>query len=237
VAASARDNPVRFFAVLAVVSALAYVPLALIYSPWDWKSFGPFSIQLSRPLHYLVYFFAGVAVGAHGFDRGILAIDGALARNWGWWLAASVAGFVLWALPTSLMTDGRQAVLLVQIAAGFGYVLACASGAFVLLAICLRFASDRVRIFDSLSANAYSMYLLHYIFIVWLQYALLPADLFAAGKAAIVFGGTFVMSWAAAVAFGNVLSANQIALVKRWARASFSDPAPVKVLKRDDLTG
>jgi hypothetical protein len=81
------------------------------------------------------------------------------------------------------------------------------------------------------------MYLLHYIFIVWLQYALLPADLFAAGKAAIVFGGTFLMSWAAAVAFGNVPPANHLAVVRRWVRTGFDDPAPVKVLKRDDLTG
>ena len=237
VAAQARAHPVRFFAMLVAVSALAYVPLALIYSPWDWKSFGPFSIQLSRPLHYLVYFFAGLAVGAHGLDRGLLASDGSLARNWGWWLAASVAGFVLWALPTSLMMDGRQASLPVQTAAGLGFVLACASGGFALLAICLRFAAERVRVLDSLSAHAYSMYLLHYIFIVWLQYVLLPADLFAAGKAAIVFGGTFLMSWAAAVAFGNVSPANHLAPVRRWVRASFDDPAPVKVLNRDDLTG
>lgn len=237
VAASARAHPVRFFAVLVAASALAYVPLALIYSPWDWKSFGPFSIQLSRPLHYLVYFFAGLVVGAHGLDRGLVASDGSLARNWGWWLAASIASFVLWALPTSLMMDGRQASLPVQTAAGFGFVLACASGGFALLAICLRFAAERARILDSLSANAYSMYLLHYIFIVWLQYALLPADMFAAGKAAIVFGGTFVMSWAAAVAFGNVSPANHLAMVRRWMRTSFDDPAPVKVLKRDDLTG
>ena len=57
---------------------------------------------------YLIYFFAGCAVGAYGLDRGLLAIDGALARRWPAWLAVSVAGFVMWALPTSLMVDGRE---------------------------------------------------------------------------------------------------------------------------------
>ena len=237
VGASARAHPIRFFVALVALSALAYVPLALINSPWAWQSYGPFSVQLCRPLHYLVYFFAGCAVGAYGLDRGLLASDGALARHWAAWLAASIAGFVLWALPTSLMVDGAQAPLLVQIAAAFGFVLACASGCFVLLALCLRFAVERTRILDSLSVNAYSMYLLHYVFIVWLQYILLPIALFAAGKAAIVFGGTFLMSWAAAVAFGNVSPAYHLALVKRWMGANFDDPAPVKVLKRDDLTG
>ena len=67
--------------------------------------------------------------------------------------------------------------------------------------------------------------------------ALLPVALFAAGKAAIVFGGTLALSWAAAVAFGNVRWDNHLAQAKRWMRASFGDPAPAKLVKQDDLTG
>jgi peptidoglycan/LPS O-acetylase OafA/YrhL len=215
-AASARAHPVRFFGTLAAASALAYVPLALAYSPWQWTSYGPFSFQICRALHYLVYFFAGCAVGAYGLDRGLLAIDGALARNWASWLAASVAGFV---------------------AAAVGFVVACASGCFVLMALCLRLAPERTRILDSLSVNAYSMYLLHYVFIVWLQYALLPFGLFAIGKAAIVFGGTLALTWAAAVAFGSAFWANQFAQARRWMGASLGEPAPVKLAKQDDLPG
>ena len=47
----------------------------------------------------------------------------------------------------------------------------------------------------SLSVNAYSLYLLHYVFDVWLQYALLPFALFAVVKGAIVFSGTVALSW------------------------------------------
>jgi len=238
--ASARAHPVRFFGGLVAVSALAYVPLALAYSPWAWTSYGPFSFQVSRALHYPVYFVAGCAVGAYGLDRGLLAIDGALARNWAGWLAASVVGFVLWALPTSQMVDGAQAPLLVQIVASLGFVLACASGCFVLMALCLRFAPERTRILDSLSVNAYSMYLLHYVFVVWLQYALLSIGLFAIGKAAIVFGGTLALTWAAAVAFGNASwtkSWANLAQAKPWMSASLSEPAPVKLAEQDDLPG
>src|SRR6185503_21126695 len=113
----------------------------------------------------------------------LLACDGPLARHWGRWLAFSVAGFVLWALPTSLMMDDAAAPILVQLAAALGFVVACASGCMVLLAICLRFAAERVRVLDSLSPNAYGIYLVHYIFIVWLQFAMLSVALFAAGKA------------------------------------------------------
>jgi peptidoglycan/LPS O-acetylase OafA/YrhL len=236
-AASARNHPTRFFAVLVAVSALAYVPLALIHSPWNWANYGPFSFQLSRPLHYLVYFFAGMVVGAPGLDRGLLAADGALARNWAAWLAAAVAGFILWAAPTSLTLGDTPASFGIQFASAMGFTIACAAGCFFLLAVCLRFAAERTRLLGSLSANAYSIYLLHYVFIVWLQYAVLNVALFAVGKAAIVFCGTLAMSWAGAVAFGGIPLGTYAAQVKRWLFASFNSPAPAKLLKRDDVTG
>ena len=144
---------------------------------------------------------------------------------------------MLWALPTSQMVDGAQAPLPVQIVAALGFVVACASGCLVLMALCLRFARERTRILDSLSANAYSMYLLHYVFIVWLQYALLPVGLLAIGKAAIVFGGTLALTWAAAAAFDKVSWANHLAQAKRWVGASLGEPAPAKLAKQDDLPG
>ena len=201
-------------------SALAYVPLALINSPWTWANYGPFSLQLSRPLHYLVYFFAGFAIGIHGLDRGLLACDGRLARRWAGWLATAFLGFVLWALPTSKMLDaGAAASLAMQMAAGVGFAVASAAGCFFLLAVCLRFATERTRALDSLSANAYGMYLVHYVFVVWLQFALLDAALFAFGKAAIVFGGTLLLSWGICAAFGGVSIGTHLVGAKQLMRA------------------
>ena len=37
--------------------------------------------QLSRPLHYVVYFFAACGIGTYGIDRGMLRSDGPLARH------------------------------------------------------------------------------------------------------------------------------------------------------------
>jgi len=201
------DNPVKFFAVLATASALAYVPLVLVHSPFAWVNIGPIGFQPSRPLHYLVYFLAGVAVGSHGLDRGLLDCDGALPRHWGAWLAAAFAGFLLWAAPTSVtMADWSNAPGIAKCAAGLGFVIACAAGCLCALAICLRFAHWRRWEFDSLSVNAYRMYLTHYVFAVWLQYALLGTALFAMPKAAIVFAATLVMSWATAAAIGGALA-------------------------------
>ena len=101
-AAWACERPIRFLAILVTISLMAYVPLALAYSPWSWISVGPFSLQLSRPAIYLTYFFAGLAVGQVGLDRGLLTSDGLLARRWLMWLGAAVVSFGAWAGLTSL---------------------------------------------------------------------------------------------------------------------------------------
>ena len=202
----ADGNPVRFLVILVTLSSLAYIPLVLVYSPFAWVNIGPVAFQPSRPLHYLVYFLAGVAVGTYGLGRGLLDCDGVLARRWRAWLAAAFAGFLLWAAPTSVtVADWSNASPIAKFAAGAGFVVACATGCLCALAICLRFAHWRAWAFDSLSANAYRMYLIHYVFAVWLQYTLLDTGLFAIGKAAIVFGGTLLMSWSIAAAMAGAL--------------------------------
>jgi len=195
--ASLGGHPSRFFAGLVTASALAYVPLAIAFTPWEWLQLGPFGLQLSRPLHYAVYFFAGVGIGIYGIEKGLLASDGVLARRWAMWLVAAFAAFLLWITPTALIFKLWDAAPLgLQIIADLGFVLSCASSCFFLVAVFLHFARNRSRVLDSLSRNAYGMYLVHYVFVVWLQYALLNAPLFAFAKATIVFGGTLVLSWA-----------------------------------------
>lgn len=59
------DRPRSFCAALIAATTLAYVPLAMVFSPWDWGGFlGPLSLQLSRPLHYTVYFLAAFTIGS-----------------------------------------------------------------------------------------------------------------------------------------------------------------------------
>ncbi|MEJ2378578.1 MAG: acyltransferase [Pseudolabrys sp.] len=206
-AAWVGDRPITFFALLAGISAVGYVPLALAFSPWKWSSLGPFSLQLCRPVVYLVFFFAGFALGSYGLDRGLLAPDGPLARRWWAWLAAAGVGFGLWAGLTSLtLPDWNAASLATRLGASFAFPLGCAAGGLFLLSGALRLSRVRSRALDSLSINAYSMYLVHYIFVVWLQYALLNAGLIAAAKLAIVLTGAMVMSWASSAGFGRLMA-------------------------------
>jgi glucans biosynthesis protein C len=199
--ASFGSHPSRFFAGLVTVSALAYVPLAIAFTPWQWLQLGPFGLQLSRPLHYAVYFFAGLGIGIYGIEKGLLASDGLLARRWAMWLLAACAAFLLWTVPTAVIFQLRDAAPLgLQISADLGFALSCASSSFFVIAVFLHFARNRSRALDSLSRNAYGIYLVHYVFVIWLQYALLNAPVFAVLKATIVFGLTLGLSWAASAA-------------------------------------
>ncbi len=197
-------QPGRFYVALTAASAAAYIPLALIYSPWSWFQLGPVAFQSSRPLHYLIYFFAGIAVGAYGLDRGLLATDGALARRWPVWIAVAIVTFLAWIAPTALVMGTDQPHFALLLGSAVGYVLACAGGGMVVLALALRFSTRRRRVLDSLSENAYGMYLVHYVFVVWLQYTMLGVTMPAIIKAAVVFAGTLLLSWGTTAALRSI---------------------------------
>jgi peptidoglycan/LPS O-acetylase OafA/YrhL len=226
---SAGTRPGRYFVGLATVAALAYVPLALIFTPWSWSEHGPLALQFSRPLIYAVFYFAGLGVGAYGLDRGLLAPDGMLARRWAIWLAGALASFVLWMGLTALALDDTTAPpFALRLAIDIGYAVACTSGCAFVIAGCLRFGAIRSRILDSLAESAFGIYLFHYVFVVWLQYALLGVALFAIAKATIVFGGTVVFAWAITAAMRRVPFGSRLVGAERrlLARASPSRGRP-----------
>jgi len=201
--AKTGQRPGVFFAVLIAVSAVAYIPLALAFTPWAWSNAGILSVQWCRPLLYGVYFFVGVGIGTAGLDVGLVDVDGALGRHWKLWLAIALATLLLWMGVTALTLDG-SAPLAIDAAADLCFVLACAGGCFFVIASSLRFGLKRSAPLDSLSTNAYSLYLVHYVPTVWLQYALLGAPLFALVKGIIVFCGSVIVSWLAILLYERI---------------------------------
>jgi len=201
--AAVADAPRRYFLVLLAVSAVAYLPLAFAYGVSDWAEFGPFDWQPDRPLLYLVYFFAGVGIGVQGYDRGLLRPDGALARRWRIWLAAAAASFLLWMMTMAPSAFGHGNVA-IDLGSYFAVVLVVATVCLAFAAVSLRFGYARSKLTDSLSENAYAIYLVHYVFVVWLQYALLGARLPAVAKGVLVFTGTLLLSWGVALGAGRL---------------------------------
>jgi hypothetical protein len=155
-----------------------------------------------------VYFFAGVGIGASGLEAGLFATSGKLAERWFFWVATALLGFVLWIIPTALERDAASAAFPgLQLFASAGFVISSTTACFALAATFLRRMTTPSRILGRLSENAYGIYVLHYLFVIWLQYLLLDLPLFAVIKSAIVFSGALLMSWAAMFAGSRALLA------------------------------
>ncbi|HLN00610.1 MAG TPA: acyltransferase [Bryobacteraceae bacterium] len=191
----ASRRPVAFFALLVGVSAAVYISMSLAFTSYAWAALGPFTFQTSRLFHYAAYFLAGVGVGAWGIERGLLAPDGKLARRWWLWLIAALPAYaVVVAIVIAAAVQPSRMTLWTTVG-GFAFAVSCATSGFAFLALFVRFAKKTRRVFDSLRDNAYGIYIVHYAFVAWVQYALLPASMSGLVKGSVAFLGALALSW------------------------------------------
>ena len=192
----AERKPARFFWGLVAASLLFYLPVAMTTPFGHWIMIGPFSVQTARIGHYFIYFLAGIAVGSAGVGQGLTDPEGRLAKRWGLWLAAPVAPIVggVAAMVMAFSPNPPPRVVL-DIFGGVMFALACATLSFAALATFLRFVRKTGPLAASLQANAYGMYLTHYVFTGWLAWMLLPQQWGGLAKGAIVFVGATALSW------------------------------------------
>ncbi len=187
------------FALLVTVSLVAFLPLLILRGPARWFTWGPFAIQQSRVLLYAAYFFVGVAAGP--------AMRIATRRP----ILLAVALFLpLLAMEIALLHDPRLlSPLYWVILYGVTFALFCTATTRALLAVFSRI-KRRSAIWDNLSANAYGIYLVHYVFVVWIQYALLDSQIGAVPKAICTFTAALALSWVCSAAAGTLMRALRI---------------------------
>ena len=137
-----------------------------------------------------MYFLAGTAVGAIGIDRSVFKTDGALAKRWWGWVAVGLMSFTVFIIMLVVVTPMERTIV-----SEIAFVVCCGSIVFGTTALFLRFAKRRVGIFDSLSENSYGIYIVHWVFVTWLQYLLLGSGLAPIVKGIVVFVGTLILSW------------------------------------------
>lgn len=164
---------------------VAYVPFVLLFGAERWLSWGPFSIQGSRIGLYGFFFGLGCAAGAAGSQHILFQRNGALARHWAGALCLGVGAFG-WFIALPAPFEKIRPVLFV-----FCSVLFCLA----LMGVCLRFVSTVSARVNTLTGDAYGVYLIHYAFVTWAQFALLPASWGAIPKAACVTGITLCSSF------------------------------------------
>ena len=217
--ASFKRPGISFWALL-TASIIVYVPADLYFREGRWFTWGPFAIQAGRILLYLLYFFAGVGIGSMRREQGLLSREGELARRWPLWLAASVLTYsciiVLLFVKHNLIANIDDPPLWFRLAYALTFASFSAAQTFNLLALFLRFDGDGWSVLDPLQDSSYGIYLVHYIPILWMQYALLGISLApipqvtAIVKALIVFVVTLALSWAATAGLRRLPGATHV---------------------------
>jgi surface polysaccharide O-acyltransferase-like enzyme len=199
---SLRARPWTAFAAFLVLSVAVYVPMRLFVGDMSWLEPDgyPLPIQTSRILLYAGYFLTGVGIGVVSLRAGILSQDGELARRWPLWLAFAsmfyAAILLLVYAHHNWIADFASPPLPWQAGYGLAFALFSAAMTFTLVTVSLAFASSNMKLLDAMRPQAYGIFLIHYIFIIWLQYAVYDYAWPAFVKFAIVFGGTLALSWA-----------------------------------------
>jgi surface polysaccharide O-acyltransferase-like enzyme len=128
----------------------------------------------------------GVCLGAFGMETEIFQRTGKLARQWWLWFILSVVmfAFTIACVQARNGTGGR-----------IGFAFSCAASSLFVIAVVIRFVRPW-RWADSLSANAYGIYLAHYVFVVWIQYVALQWAAPAFVKGAAVSLAAVGVTWA-----------------------------------------
>lgn len=184
------DNHFVFLGVLLGISIAVYLPISIIFGPQKWIGIGPFNAQAARILLYLVYFFAGTAFVVSGIDCSAFSSEGPLVKLWWMWLALGLISFIVFMIMLVVVSDTDPTIV-----GETAFVVSCWAIVFGMVGFFLRYAKQRVIIFDNLSENSYGIYVVHYVFITWLQYFLLGSALHPVVKGLVVFLGTLVLSW------------------------------------------
>ena len=172
-----------WFVAFLALAALVFLPALAVLGPSLWLTAGPLGIQASRIGLYAFFFVAGMIVGA---DR----LASFFGNGWRYWPLLAVVAAVPYFAP--------YGAALPAVIDGAGMLLFCVAMAAGLLAVAIHFGRRRSAVGDSLGANAYGIYLLHYPIVLWIQYELLPVPLGPVGKGILVLGTGFGLSWLAA---------------------------------------
>ncbi len=203
-----KNRPIVFFLLLFLVTFILYVPMAFKVGAGTWTGIGPFDFQLSRIFLYFGYFVLGIFIGKADFSNNLFSLESAIVKNWQLWVILSLAVYLLL---TGMSRPLEQLVKEGRIEEFYGwmiyyvvYTASCTLSCIAFITVFRKMARCTKRFWSSLSENAYLIYLVHYIFVVWCQFALLSLNIPAFLKFTITFSVSLVLSWGVSILFRKI---------------------------------
>jgi surface polysaccharide O-acyltransferase-like enzyme len=200
-----RHRPGFAFAAFLALSVIVYLPMRLWVGDAAWFELDgfPLPIQTSRIFLYSGYFLVGIGIGAMDLKSGLYAENGELAARWKIWASFALVFYgailILIYAHHNWVANFNSPPLSWRFGYGLAFALFSGAMAFAEPGFFLRFAKSPLRLLDAMRPQAYGIFLVHYIFIIWLQYAVYDPAWSPFVKFAIVFAGTLAGSWATVI--------------------------------------
>jgi glucans biosynthesis protein C len=194
-----KDKPFIFFSILFCLTWILYVPLAYKVGAGIWTGLGPFDFQLCRIFLYFGFFTIGILIGETDFNNELFSTQSAIVKNWRLWILLSMMVFIV------VTIIGKPLILLEKnnILTEFTgwliyysfYIASCILSCIAFLIVFRKFVRTGKTWLNSLSENAYLIYLIHYVFVIWCQFLLLNVNIPAIIKFLVTFIVAISLSW------------------------------------------
>jgi glucans biosynthesis protein C len=175
------NRPVLLFVGWFLVTWILYVPMRLLFGPGGWTGLGPFDFQISRFMLYLGYFILGTVAGTIPLERGVLSDQSAFMRNWPLFIVLSFSTFCLLLIIdkplNSLIQAGGISGFISNLIYCSVFVASCIFSCAAYLTTAKAIFRQKNKLWDVITSNAFTVYLIHYVFIIWGQYILLELSI------------------------------------------------------------
>jgi surface polysaccharide O-acyltransferase-like enzyme len=191
-----------------------YLPMRWWFGADPWTGIRPFYFQESRLLLYFGYFVFGAIIGSADLENGIFATGSPFVRKWPRWLMRCLLAYsvlmIIGGPLHELFKAGRIGEWPAQFIYGTVYVASCTLSNIAFLTTFRALVKSSRGWWDSLSSNAYGIYLIHYIPVIWCQYILLSFTM----PVIVKFGITFVVSLSVSWFLSSLVRRNR--LIRRY---------------------
>ncbi|MBI2712679.1 MAG: acyltransferase [Bdellovibrio sp.] len=196
--AKLRNHPYRLLAGAFFLCGIVYLSVyAFLTSngPESWFTLGgPLWCQKNRIQMYFLIFFFGLVLGAGDSFKKIpkvLEYQSKVMSSWPKFLIlALLSHFVMVYIENGGFSVPLKTWIWVPL-----FITTCLCASLSVLGFFCRNLYRKNRFWDFLARNAYTVYLIHYLIVVWIQYAFLDFEWHAAIKFATVTSLSLVASW------------------------------------------